>query len=78
MIYQTTDVNWLSVTVGKSSSRILHSICGSLSIALSLTVDGRLSTLLKCVHLYKIEYLSMRSVLPSALSSGMVPELFGP
>ena len=69
----------VSVTVGKSPSRTLHSIGGSLLIALSLTVDGRLRTLLKCsAHLSKITSLSVRSVLPSALSSGVAPELFGP
>ena len=65
--------------VGNSSSRTLHSICGSLLIALSLTDDGRLSTLLKCsAHLFKIASLSVRSVLPSALRSGVAPEIFGP
>ena len=69
---------FVSVTVGNSSSRTLHSICGSLLIALSLTGDGRLSTLLKCsAHLFKIASLSVRSVLPSALSSGVAPELLG-
>ena len=54
-----------------NSSRTLHSICGSLLIALSFTDDGRLSTLLKCsAYLSKIVSLSVRSVLPFALSSG--------
>ena len=67
------------MTVENSSSRTLHSICGSLLIALSLTDDGRLSTPLKCsAHLFNIASLSVRSVLPSALSSGVAPELFGP
>ena len=39
---------FVSVTVWNSSSRTLHSICGSLLIALSLVVDRLLSTLLKC------------------------------
>ena len=60
----------------KLSSRTLHSICGSLLIALSLTDDGRLSTL--SAHIFKIASLSVRSVLPSALSSGVAPERFGP
>ena len=52
---------------------------GSLLITLSLTDDGRLSTLLKCsAHLFKIASLSVRSVFPSALSSGVAPDLFGP
>ena len=56
--------------VGTSSSRTLHSICGSLLIVLSLTDVGRLNTPLKCsAHLSKIASLSVRSVLPSALSS---------
>ena len=54
-------------------------LCVSLLIALSLTDDGRLSTLLKCsAHLSEIASLSVRSVLQSALSSGVTPELFGP
>ena len=65
------------MAVENSSSRTLHSICDSLLNVLSFTVDGRLSPLLKCsVHLFKIASLSMRSVLPSSLSSGVVPELF--
>ena len=65
----------VSVMVGKSSRRTLHSVCGSLLIALSLAVDGRLSTLLKCSV---ITSLSVKSVLSSALSTRMAPELFGP
>ena len=58
-----------------SSSRALHPIFDSLLITLSLIVNGRLSTLLYCsAHL--IASLSVRSVLPSVLSSGVVPELF--
>ena len=69
----------VSVTVENSSSRTLHSICDSLLIALSLTDDGRLRTLLNCsVHLSKIASLSVRSVLTCVLSSGIAPELFGP
>ena len=49
-------------------------ICG-----ISLTVDRRFSTLLKCfAHLSNIASLSMRSVLPPALSIWVLPELFGP
>ena len=60
----------------KFINRTLLSICGSLLIALSLTDDGRLSTLLKCsAHLFKIASLLVRSVLPSGLSSGVAPEL---
>ena len=56
--------------VANSSSRTLHSICDSLLIALSLTDDGRLSTLLKCsAHLFKIASLSVRSVLPVTVLS---------
>ena len=63
------------MTAGKSSSRTLNFICGSLLIALSLTDGGRLSTLLKCsAHLFKIASLSVRSVLPFALSSGVAPD----
>ena len=67
--------------VGNPSSRALHSICGSLLIASSLKVDGRLSTLLKCsAHLTEMASLSVRSMFPSALiiSSGVDPELFWP
>ena len=47
-----------------SSSRTLHSICGSLLKELSLIFDGRLSTLLKCpVHLSKKACLSFRTAL---------------
>ena len=43
----------VSMTVGNSSNRTLHSICGSLSIASSLMLDGRFNTLLKCsAHLF--------------------------
>ena len=63
----------VSLTVGNSPSRTLHSICGSLLIACSLTDDGRLSTLSKCsVHLSKVASLSVY-----ALSSGVAPEHFG-
>ena len=66
------------MTVGNSSSRTLHSTCGNLLLALSFIVDGRLSKLLKCsARLSKIASLSVRSVLPSALRNGVVPELFG-
>ena len=49
---------------------ILHCTCGSLLTALSLIDDERLSTLTK----YRTS--SAISVLPSALRSGVVPELF--
>ena len=63
-----------SMTVGNSSNRTLHSICGRLAIASSLVFDGRLSTLLRCsVLLSKIASLSA-----SALSNVVAPELFGP
>ena len=40
-------------------------ICGCLSIASSLMLDGRFSTLLKCsAHLFKIASISVRRVLP--------------
>ena len=66
------------MTVGNSSNRTLHSICGSLLIALSLTDGERLSILLKCsADLSKIASLSVKGVLPSALSSGVAPEPFG-
>ena len=65
------------MTVGNSSSKTWHSICGSRWIALLLTADGLLSTLLECsAHLSKIASLSVRSVLPSVLSSGVAPELW--
>ena len=69
----------VSMTVGNSSNGTLHSICGSLLIASSLMLDGRFSTLLNCsAHLFKITSLSVRRVLPSALSNVVAPELFGP
>ena len=62
-IHKKERKNCFPVTFGNSSSITLHSVCGSLLIALSLTDDWRLSTLLKCsVHLYKIASLSVRSV----------------
>ena len=69
----------VSMTVGNSSNRTLHSICGSLSIASSLMLDGRFSTLLKCsAHLFKLASLSVRRVFISALRNVVAPELFGP
>ena len=60
-----------SETVGNSSSSRLHSTCGSLLIASSLTDDGRLRTLLKCpAHLFKIASLTVRRLVPSALRRG--------
>ena len=56
----------------------LHSLCDNLLMALSLIVDGRLSTISKCsAYPFKIGSLSVRIMLPSALRSGVVPELFG-
>ena len=58
--------------------KVGHSNCGILLIALPLTDDGRLRTLLKCsAHLSNIASLSVRSVLLSALSSGVAQELLG-
>ena len=66
------------MTVGKPSSRTLHSICGSQLISLSLIDDMQMGTLLKCSALLsKIASLSVRSVLQSVLSSGVAPEVFG-
>ena len=62
------------MTVGNSSVRTLYSNCSSMLIELSLIVFERLNMLLKCfAHLSKITSLSVRSVLPSALSSGLAP-----
>ena len=56
----------------------MYSICGSLLIALSLTIDGRFNTLFKwSVHLSKIASLSVRRVLPSALSSWWIKNSLG-
>ena len=69
----------VSEMVGSSSSSGLHSTCGSLLITLSLIDDGRLRTPSKCsAHLLKIASLSVRRLVPSALRSGVVPELWGP
>ena len=69
----------VAMTVGNSSNRTLHYICGSPSIASSLVLDGRFSTLLKCsAHFFKKASLSMRRVLPSALSNVVAPELLRP
>ena len=63
-------------SVGSSSSSGLHSTCSSLLIALSLIDDGRLRTPSKCsAHLFKIASLSVRRLVPSALRSGVAPEL---
>ena len=65
------------MTVGNSSSRTLHSICSSLSIALELVDDGQLDTMLKCsARLSRIASISVRSVLQSTLSIGVAPKLF--
>ena len=56
----------------------IHSTCGSLLIASSLTDDGRLRALSKCsAHLFKISSLSVRRLVPSALRRGVVTELWG-
>ena len=69
----------VSMTVGKSSNRILHSICGSLSIESSLMVEGQLSTHLKCsAYLSKTTSLSVKRVILSALSNVVPPEFSGP
>ena len=69
----------LSESVGSSSSSGLHSTCGSLLIASSLIDDDQLRTPSKCsAHLFKIASLSVRRLVPSALRSGEVPELWGP
>ena len=66
-------------TVGSSSSSGLHSTCDSLLIASSLIDDGRFRTPSNCsAHLFKIASLSIRILVPSALRSGVVPELCGP
>ena len=68
----------VSETVGSSSSSGLHSTCGSLLIA-SLIDKSRLRTPSKCsAHLFKIASLSVRRLVPSALRSGVVPQLWGP
>ena len=66
----------VSETVGNSSSSGLHSSRGSLLIASSLIDGGRLRTPFKCsAVLFKIAFLSVRKLVPSALRSGVVPEL---
>ena len=51
----------------------------SVLIASSLIDDGRLRTPSKCsANLFKIASLSVRRLVPSALRSGVVPELWGP
>ena len=68
----------VSETLGNSSSSGLHSTSGSLLIASSLIDDGRFRTPSKCsAHLFKLAYLSVRILVPSALRSGVVPELWG-
>ena len=68
----------ISETVGNSSSSGLNSTYGSLLIASSLIDDGQLRTPSKCsAHLFKIASLSVRRLVPSALRSGVVPELWG-
>ena len=51
----------VSVTVGNPSNSTLHSTYGNLLITLALIVDGRLSTLSKCLtHRFKIAYLCQK------------------
>ena len=65
--------------LGTASSSGLHSTCGNLSIASSLIDDGRLMIPSKCsAHLFKTASLSVRRLVPSALKSGVVSELWGP
>ena len=67
----------VSVTAGNHQAE--HCTLWQSVDSIVMTFDGRLSRLLKCSALLrKIASLSVRSVLPSALSNGMVPELFGP
>ena len=65
---------FVSMMVGNSSNRTLHSICGSLSIASSLMLDGRMSTLLKCsAHLPKMDSLSAMWWLQNSLDHKWFP-----
>ena len=64
--------------LGTSSSG-LHSTCGSLLIASSFIDAGGVRTLSKCsAHLFKLAFLSVRRLVPSALRKRVVPELWGP
>ena len=65
----------VSTTVGNSSNRTFHSICGSLSIASSLMLDGVTKY---SAYLSKTVSLSEKRVLPSTLSNVVATELFGP
>ena len=71
----------VELTVGNSSNRTLHYICGSLAFASSLMLDSRFSTLLKCsAHLFKIASLfceKSASICTEQCggSSGSVPKL---
>ena len=63
------------MTVGNSTGKTLYSICGSLLVELPEIANGRFNTLLKCfANLTNISSLSVRSVLPSALSIWMLSE----
>ena len=75
-LYRKTIVELLFV--GKSR-KTLQSICGRLSIASLLILDGHLSTLFKrSANISKIASSSVKRVLPSALSNVVTPEHFGP
>ena len=70
----------VSMTVGNSSNRTLHTICESLAIPSSLMLDGRLSTLVNySALLSKIASLSvMIRMFPITLINVVAPDLFGP
>ena len=66
-------------TVGSSSSSGPHSTRGSPPTASSLIDDGRLRTPPKRpAHPFKTASLSVRRLVPTALRSGVAPELRGP
>ena len=70
------ELSWSEILLGRV---VLSELSLGRVVLHLLRDDGRLSTLLKCsAHLFKIASLSVRSVLPSALSSGVAPELFVP
>ena len=69
----------VSEAVGNSISSGLHSTCDSLLIASPLIEDGRLRTpSTYSAHFFNIASLSVRRLVPSALRSGVVHELWGP
>ena len=76
-----------SYKLARTRRHVVGMSCGSRThIAELLQVSYKLRIarvylyfVMKCsAHLFKIASLSVRSVLPSALSSGVAPELFGP